>query len=254
MEVLCQDAQASYLETMPGHICLPPPSNGHLRPLSIKIEASPERMVVVVSGAADIVSEHALRDGLHRALIQSARGIDLDLSNVDFCDGSGLYVLLGALRRALDEGKSISLQACSPAVHRILLGTGTLPLFATAGQQNGPGQAPETDHQDDEREASASDVADPRPPDTGQAEQNELVQLRRAMKTRPVIDLARGVLMASFGLAPEDAWSVLVSVSQNTNTKLHEVADGLVRSVTGEALPSPLQQELAARVAELQQP
>ncbi|MFF1400891.1 ANTAR domain-containing protein [Streptomyces sp. NPDC058287] len=230
------------------------PARGQLRPLTIKFDASPERMVVVVSGAADVVSEDALRDGLHRALLQSARGIDLDLSNVDFCDGSGLYVLLGARRRAVDEGKSISLQACSPAVHRILLGTGTLPLFAAAGRQNGSGQAPDTDHEDHEPRASASDVADRRPADTDQAERDELVQLRRAMKTRPVIDLARGVLMASFGLAPEDAWSVLVSVSQNTNTKLHEVADGLVRSVTGEALPSPVRQELAARVAELQQP
>jgi anti-anti-sigma factor len=230
------------------------PSNDHLRPLSIKIDAAPERMLVMVSGAADIVSEHALRDGLRGALIQSAGGIDLDLSSVDFCDGSGLYVLLGVRRRALDEGKSVSLQACSPAVHRILLSTGTLPLFATAGQQNGPGQVPDTDHEDHGHETASSDVADRASADTGQAERIELVQLRRAMKTRPVIDLARGVLMASFGLAPEDAWSVLVSVSQNTNTKLHEVADDLVRSVTGEALRSPVRQQVAARVAELQQP
>ncbi|MFD7206058.1 ANTAR domain-containing protein [Streptomyces sp. NPDC059893] len=227
-------------------------SSGRLRPLTIKIDASPERTLVTVAGAADTVSEHALRDGLRGALIQSARGIDLDLSNVDFCDGSGLYVLLGARRRALDEGKSISLQACSPVVHRILMGTGTLPLFSSTGQQNGPVQAPDTDNEDHGREAASSGVADRASTDTGQAEQTELVQLRRAMKTRPVIDVARGVLMASFGLASEDAWSVLVSVSQNTNTKLHEVADGLVRSVTGEALPSAIRQEIAARVAELQ--
>ncbi|MFE2991949.1 ANTAR domain-containing protein [Streptomyces sp. NPDC059262] len=133
------------------------------------------------------------------------------------------------------------------------MATGTLPLFATAGQQSGPAQASDTDLEDHGREAPSSDVADGAPADTGQAEQIELVQLRRAMKTRPVIDVARGVLMASFGLAPEDAWSVLVSVSQNTNTKLHHVADDLVRSVTGEALPSPIRQEIAARVAELRQ-
>ncbi|MFE4851182.1 ANTAR domain-containing protein [Streptomyces sp. NPDC056689] len=133
------------------------------------------------------------------------------------------------------------------------MATGTLSLFATAGRQNGPGQASGTDHKGRGREAASSDVADRAPADTGRAEQIELGQLRRAMKTRPVIDVARGVLMASFGLATEDAWSVLVSVSQNTNTKLHEAADDLVRSVTGEALPSPIRQEIAARVAQLRQ-
>ncbi|MET7664867.1 ANTAR domain-containing protein [Streptomyces sp. NPDC005463] len=224
----------------------------HQQPLTIKIDAAPERTLVMVSGVADTASEHALRDGLRGALIQSAHGIDLDLSNVQFCDGSGLYVLLGTQRRALDEGKSISLQACSPAVHRILLSTGTLPLFTTSGQHNGPGQTPDTHDEDHGHEPASSDVADRALADTGQAEQIELVQLRRAMKTRPVIDLARGVLMASFGLSPEDAWSVLVSVSQNTNTKLHEVADDLVRSVTEQALPSPIRQQVAASVAELQ--
>ncbi|MEU6658731.1 ANTAR domain-containing protein [Streptomyces sp. NPDC046821] len=83
------------------------------------------------------------------------------------------------------------------------------------------------------------------------AERIELVQLRRAMETRPAIDLARGILMATFGLTPEDAWSVLVAVSQNTNTKLHAVAGDLVRSVRGEALPEPVRQQLAARITEL---
>jgi hypothetical protein len=80
----------------------------------------------------------------------------------------------------------------------------------------------------------------------------ELVQLRRAMQTRPVIDLARGALMASFRLSPEQAWEVLVTVSQNTNTKLHHVAEEIVGAITGPPLSEVLQQELAATVAALQ--
>ncbi|GGV22155.1 hypothetical protein GCM10010277_01020 [Streptomyces longisporoflavus] len=87
-----------------------------------------------------------------------------------------------------------------------------------------------------------------------QGSDDELVQLRRAMRTRPVIDMARGVLMASFGLSAEDAWRVLVAVSQNTNTKLHTVADDLVTAVTGEKIPKPLRRQLAAAVAGLQAP
>ncbi|MFD0306559.1 ANTAR domain-containing protein [Streptomyces sp. NPDC127119] len=79
----------------------------------------------------------------------------------------------------------------------------------------------------------------------------EVLQLRRAMQTRPVIDLARGVLMASFGLNPEEAWSVLVMVSQNANTKLSHLAEGTVAAVTGEPLPEALRQQLSAAVAEL---
>lgn len=88
--------------------------------------------------------------------------------------------------------------------------------------------------------------------DSRQDPRVELVQLRRAMETRPVIDMARGVLMASFGLSPDDAWSVLVSISQNTNTKLHVVADDLVSAVTGGTIPKPFRQQLAATIAGLQ--
>ena len=78
-----------------------------------------------------------------------------------------------------------------------------------------------------------------------------MVQLRRAMQTRPVIDLARGVLMASFGVSAGDAWKVLVTVSQNTNTKLHEVADTVVNAVTGEALPEVFRQRIAQTITDL---
>jgi hypothetical protein len=76
----------------------------------------------------------------------------------------------------------------------------------------------------------------------------EIVQLRRAMQTRPPIDMARGMLMASFGLGPEEAWTVLVTLSQRTNTKLHRVAQTLVDSVRGGPLPQALRRELAAAV------
>ncbi len=77
----------------------------------------------------------------------------------------------------------------------------------------------------------------------------EVVQLKRAMVTRADIDLARGVLMASYGLSPEDAWSVLVDVSQHTNTKLHQLAEDLVVSVKGAPLPDHVQHQLSAAVA-----
>jgi hypothetical protein len=74
------------------------------------------------------------------------------------------------------------------------------------------------------------------------------------MQTRPVIDLARGILMASFGLSAEDAWTVLVLASQNTNIKLHHLARDLVEAVDGDALSESVQEQLAAAVAKVTAP
>jgi hypothetical protein len=69
------------------------------------------------------------------------------------------------------------------------------------------------------------------------------------MQTRPVIDLARGILMASFALSAEDAWRVLVETSQHTNTKLHHLARDLVTAVQGEPPTEAVQEQVAAAVA-----
>lgn len=87
--------------------------------------------------------------------------------------------------------------------------------------------------------------------DAEQDLRTEVVQLKRAMQTRPVIDLARGVLMASFGLSAADAWNVLVEVSQHTNTKVHHVAEDLVAAVNGDPLPDSLRHHVSAAVAEV---
>ncbi|MCX4405009.1 ANTAR domain-containing protein [Streptomyces sp. NBC_01764] len=87
--------------------------------------------------------------------------------------------------------------------------------------------------------------------DAEQDLRTEVVQLKRAMQTRPVIDLARGVLMASFGLSTDDAWNVLVEVSQHTNTKVHHLAEDLVGAVNGDPLPDALRQQVSAAVTEV---
>ncbi|HLL35553.1 MAG TPA: STAS domain-containing protein [Streptomyces sp.] len=180
-------------------------------------------MRVSVAGELGLEVGEELRSALRAALAHTDEGIDLDLSGVSFCDCSGLNVLLAVREQALAEGKSVTLDRISSVVERLLSLTGTLPLFLPAAGVNGT-----------EQELGV-----------------EVVQLRRAMQTRPTIDLARGVLMASFGLSPQDAWEVLVAVSQRTNTKLYRLADGLVEAVRGDPLPEPLRREVAAAVARL---
>ncbi|RSO09240.1 hypothetical protein DMH18_17490 [Streptomyces sp. WAC 06783] len=73
------------------------------------------------------------------------------------------------------------------------------------------------------------------------------------MQTRPAIDLARGILMATFSLTSEAAWAALVTTSQNTNTKLHRLAEDLVNSVHGPVLSENVRGHLGAAVAKAQQ-
>ncbi|WP_394428598.1 ANTAR domain-containing protein [Streptomyces sp. SGAir0957] len=81
----------------------------------------------------------------------------------------------------------------------------------------------------------------------------EVSQLRRAMRSRGTIDMARGVLVAAFGISPHDAWEALVDVSQRTNMKLHLVAQHLVDSTAGDrALPKSVQSQLSAVIARIE--
>ncbi|MEV0186727.1 ANTAR domain-containing protein [Streptomyces sp. NPDC050625] len=125
-------------------------------------------------------------------------------------------------------------------MQRLLSASGTWPLFTL--QRRTPGLlacAPETIAACQEDALDDEDL------------RTEVVQLRRAMQTRPLIDQATGVLMATFSLTAEDAFHVLVAVSQNTNTKLLRVAEDLVSTVGGEPLPDAVQQQVAAAVTAL---
>ncbi|MGX5186831.1 ANTAR domain-containing protein [Streptomyces avermitilis] len=229
--------------------------------LKVEVHPAGDRQVVVAYGDIDVDTEAILQRALREALDHSVSGVNLDLGAVGFCDCAGLNVLLRMRRHALAHGKTLAVQATGPATGKLLTMTGTLSLFDITA---GPG--------------TRAEGRNPRPPEphdpsrvdhidgTGRGRDGtdletdgtidgtvvdlriEVGQLRRAMQTRPVIDLARGVLMASFGLSAEDAWTVLVTVSQHTNTKLHQIAEDLVNTVQGAPLPEPLQRQLAEAV------
>ncbi|WP_327716937.1 ANTAR domain-containing protein [Streptomyces sp. NBC_00490] len=201
---------------------------GHGAETRLTVCARPDgdRTTVTVRGDLDLAADQELQQALRSALTDSGKGIDLDLAGVEFCDCSGLNTLLGIRQQALDQCKTVTIHAISPAAERVFALTNTLPLFTSEGQMV----------QEDDASHAATD---PRV---------EVVQLRRAMQTRGLIDLARGILMATFSLSAEEAWSVLVMTSQNTNTKLHRAAQQLVDSVRGEPPPEEARKQLTAAV------
>ncbi|MFF0089909.1 ANTAR domain-containing protein [Streptomyces canus] len=202
-----------------------------------------ERTDVTCRGEFDIGAQ-ALQSELYAVLDRSATGVDLDLGEVGFCDCGGLNLLLDLRREALAQGKTVTVQAYSPSVGRLLDLTGARELFVT--EDSGNSDAPAAEHAPVPEERS-------RPPEVDQELRLEVDQLRRAMRTRPTIDVARGIVMATFGLSAEDAWTVLVTVSQNTNTKLHHLAQDLMGAVHGAQVPEGLRQQMAGAVAKVRE-
>ncbi|MFG2378642.1 anti-sigma factor antagonist [Streptomyces sp. NPDC048504] len=221
--------------------------------LEIVTRPAGNRTVVAVSGEIDIDTEQTLQRALRLALARSSEGVDLDLTGVGFCDCSGLNVLLRVRHIALADGKTLRIRAAAPGVERLLTLTDTASLFTHA---RAPVNGVIHDwHGHRDHSAATHDLMEENGvSDEAEELRVEVVQLKRAMLTRPVIDLARGVLMASFGLSPDDAWNVLVDVSQHTNTKLHRLAEDLVDSVNGPPLPEHLRQQISTAVTELSRP
>jgi hypothetical protein len=61
--------------------------------------------------------------------------------------------------------------------------------------------------------------------------QRENQQLREAIDSRAVIEQAKGALILRYGLDDDSAFAVLKRWSQDSNIKLHTIADVLVNTV-----------------------
>lgn len=63
----------------------------------------------------------------------------------------------------------------------------------------------------------------------------EVAHLREAMKSQRDIGMAIGLLSARFGCSTEQAWRTMLRVSQDSNTKVRDVARVLVSTHDGSA-------------------
>ncbi|WP_051786633.1 MULTISPECIES: STAS domain-containing protein [Streptomyces] len=100
--------------------------------ISVSVRRSnADRTVVGIGGELDIAAVMELRTALaeEMAACEAGRGLALDLSEVTFCDSTGLNTLLRARQRALKEHRSLTITAASPQVIRLLEITGADRLF-----------------------------------------------------------------------------------------------------------------------------
>jgi anti-sigma B factor antagonist len=103
-----------------------------VRLVELKVTSQPQGEYVVMSvhGEIDLYTVPRLRRELDSVLApgEPVRLI-VDLSGVDFCDSTGVNVLLAAHRQAREKGGDLELAAPRPAVRKILQVTGLETVF-----------------------------------------------------------------------------------------------------------------------------
>lgn len=100
--------------------------------IAVSRRSNDDGAVVSIGGELDIVSAPRLRGALVEALEACEDGgrLVLDLSEVTFCDSTGLNTLLRARRRAVSDHRFLVIRAASPQVTHLLEVTGAAHLFA----------------------------------------------------------------------------------------------------------------------------
>ncbi|MET9322823.1 STAS domain-containing protein [Streptomyces sp. NPDC003038] len=88
---------------------------------------------VVVAGEIDFNTSAEAFQVMASALSAYRRGLEVDLSQVTFCDCSGLNALLRARLLALKGARSFRITDASPPVERLLTLTGTRTLLTGGG-------------------------------------------------------------------------------------------------------------------------
>jgi anti-sigma B factor antagonist len=96
----------------------------HTFGLAVDVEFDDGRAVVAVAGEIDVYSVTALREELAALDAAGHHLVAVDLTDMTFCDSSGLGVLVGAVKRATAGGGGVSLFGAPEHFLRVLRITG----------------------------------------------------------------------------------------------------------------------------------
>jgi anti-sigma B factor antagonist len=111
--------------------CIPSRAS-NVRLVELKVTSRPqgEYVVMSVQGEIDLYTVPKLQRELASVLAaDDPIRLIVDLSGVDFCDSTGVNVLLAAHRQAREKGGDLELAAPRPAVRKILQVTGLETVF-----------------------------------------------------------------------------------------------------------------------------
>lgn len=98
--------------------------------LKVSSRSQGDHLVLALAGEIDLYTAPRLQSELTAALATGdVVNIVVDMSTVEFCDSTGMNVLLAAHRLATERGGSLVLAAPRPAVRKILEVTGLRSVF-----------------------------------------------------------------------------------------------------------------------------
>jgi anti-anti-sigma factor len=102
--------------------------------LRVEVRKQGGSAVVTPSGELDHHTADLLREQLERCLESGDHRLVVDCSALEFCDSTGLNVLLAARLKAVEAGGGIHLAGMRPAVARVFEITGADAVFTVHEQ------------------------------------------------------------------------------------------------------------------------
>ncbi len=97
--------------------------------LKVSTWSQGDHTVVSVTGEIDLYTAPTLQSELMTAINNGHVQLIVDMSSVEFCDSTGINVLLGALRRAREQGGDLQLARPGSAIRKVLQVTGLEAVF-----------------------------------------------------------------------------------------------------------------------------
>jgi anti-sigma B factor antagonist len=104
--------------------------------LNVSNRSQGDHAIVIVSGEIDLYTAPRLHSELAAVIASAAPAsrVIVDLSGVEFCDSTGMNVLLSCLRQVKERGGELELAAPRLAVRKILQVTGLDAVFTISGE------------------------------------------------------------------------------------------------------------------------
>jgi len=108
--------------------------SGHGKVRLVELDVSSrfhdDHTIVTIRGEIDLYTAPRLHSELAALLADGMPArVVIDMSGVEFCDSTGMNVLLSCLRRARERGGELQIAAPKPAVRKILQVTGLDSVF-----------------------------------------------------------------------------------------------------------------------------
>lgn len=92
--------------------------------LRVDHSSEADTATITATGEIDLATVNSLRSAITRAMQQGAHHVTVDLDKVTYIDSSGLGTLIGAHKRMVASGGTLTIRCSQPRVLRLLTITG----------------------------------------------------------------------------------------------------------------------------------